>query len=98
MTARGEALRIARKVADEYGRQSGDDLNPDLLVEALGMAGVLNTEEVAHAVIADGYVLAADRNEALMWEARARLVSSFPAKVFEPGLVALCRARRVDAT
>lgn len=44
LSAREAALRIAETVADEYGRQTGDDLDTNILVEALGRARLLLPE------------------------------------------------------
>ncbi len=46
---RDEALRVAAKVADEYGRQSGDQLNDAILVEALARAGLIRAPTVGEA-------------------------------------------------
>ena len=51
----------------------------------------MSREPVAWAVIADGFVMAANRNTALLEDARRRLVAAFPGKVFESGLVPLYR-------
>lgn len=46
-------------------------------------------EPVAYAVMADGFVMAANRNTELLAYDRVRLVSNFPNKTFAEGLVPL---------
>lgn len=44
-TTRKAALKMAQRVADEYARQATDELDIDVLVEALGRAGALTAQQ-----------------------------------------------------